>query len=85
MSYQSPYNVYEAEVGKYNPDNPPPRPPFSVWMSERKSEYLTEFPEAAKNQIDGHFFDPELKRFFQWISERRTKQIKKEKNNDSKT
>ena len=27
-------------------------------------------PEAARNQIDGHFYDPELERFFRWISVR---------------
>ena len=67
--YTTPYNVYEAECGTYNPGNPPAIP-FSVWMADRKSEYLAEFPDRAKNQIDGHFYSSEITRFFNWISER---------------
>lgn len=70
MSYMTPYDVYEREVGEYDPDNPPD-PYFSVWLMERKREYLAAFPERAQNQIDGHFCAAELTRFFQWISDTR--------------
>jgi hypothetical protein len=65
----SPYDVFESIHGPYDP-NVVPVVPFSVWMGEEKAEYLRQHPEAARNQIDGHFYDPELERFFRWISER---------------
>jgi hypothetical protein len=70
MTYRTPYDVFESIHGNYNPDKPH-TVPFSVWMGEEKTEYLRVHPEAAKNQIDGHFYDPELERFFRWISERK--------------
>jgi hypothetical protein len=71
--YVTPYNVFEAIHGAYDPDASPVVI-FSNWMREEKAEYLKQFPEAARNQIDGHFYDPELERFFRWISSRgRTK------------
>lgn len=69
MSYRTPYDVFESVHGAYNPDVPHATP-FSVWMGGEKVQYLVEHPEAAKNQIDGHFFDAELTRFFHWISGR---------------
>lgn len=74
MSYHTPYDVFESIHGNYDPDKPHDMPfsvPFSVWMSAEKTEYLRVHPEAAKNQIDGHFFDAELLRFFHWISGRK--------------
>lgn len=67
--YRTPYDVFESIHGAYDPDKPPD-PPFSVWMSREKDAYLAAFPGAARNQIDGHFFDEELEKFFRWISER---------------
>ncbi len=67
--YRTPYDVFESIHGEYNPDVVPVVP-FSVWMSAEKSAYLAEHPEAARNQIDGHFYDSELERFFRWISAR---------------
>ena len=67
--YRTPYDVYESIFGKYNPDVVPVIV-FSNWMREEKAAYLVEHPEAKKNQIDGHFYDPELERFFRWISGR---------------
>lgn len=65
----SPYEVFESIHGKYNPDKPHATP-FVVWMGEEKAEYLRQRPDAKRNQIDGHFYDDELQRFFTWISER---------------
>ncbi len=67
--YKTPYDVFESIHGAYDPDRPHAIP-FSVWMGEEKSEYLRVHSEAGKNQIDGHFYDPELERFFRWISAR---------------
>lgn len=65
---RSPYEVYEAVHGKYNPDVPP-TVIFSVWMAEQKAAYLVEHPETRI--IDGHFFyDRELRAFFEWIDAR---------------
>jgi hypothetical protein len=72
QAYRTPYDVFESLYGPYNPDGPHTYP-FSCWMSEEKSAYLTAHPEAARNQIDGHFFDAELERFFRWISARERK------------
>jgi hypothetical protein len=69
QNYRTPYDVFESIHGAYNPDAPHTLP-FSVWMSAEKIAYLVEHPEAKKNQIDGHFFEAELTRFFHWISER---------------
>jgi len=69
MRYTTPYDVFEQECGAF-PDTQSEMP-FSVWMSQRKTDYLAEFPEAAQNQIDGHFVTIELERFFRWISDRR--------------
>jgi hypothetical protein len=66
MPYRTPYDVYESIHGAYNPDVIV----FSNWMREEKAAYLVEHPEAKKNQIDGNFYDPELERFFRWISGR---------------
>lgn len=68
--YVTPYDVFQSLHGTYDPDVVPILP-FSCWMSEEKAAYLAEHPEAARNQIDGHFYDPELERFFRWISERK--------------
>jgi hypothetical protein len=68
-SYRTPYDVFESIHGAYNPDVVPVVP-FSNWMREEKAAYLDHYPEAAKNQIDGHFYDAELERFFRWISGR---------------
>jgi hypothetical protein len=68
MTYRNPYTVFESIHGEYNPDKPHD-PPFSVWMREQKQKYLTLFPDAAQNQIYGHFFNAELEKFFRWISE----------------
>lgn len=67
--YRTPYDVYERVVGEYHPDNPPD-PPFSVWMSEQKRDFLAEHPEEKDNQIDGCFYQVALDRFFRWISDR---------------
>ena len=67
--YRTPYDVFESITGPYDPDVVP-IVPFSVWMSAEKTQYLVERPEATRNQIDGHFYDSELERFFRWISER---------------
>ena len=69
LSYRTPYDVYESIHGTYDPDVPID-PVFSVWMGREKRDYLAENPQAARNQIDGHFYDPELEKFFRWISER---------------
>lgn len=68
-TYRNPYDVFESIHGEYNPDTPH-TVPFSVWMGEEKTEYLRLNPEAKRNQIDGHFYDAELERFFRWISGR---------------
>jgi len=68
-AYRTPYDVFEAIHGAYNPDAPHVLP-FSVWMSTEKTLYLDHYPEAKRNQIDGHFYDAELERFFRWISGR---------------
>jgi hypothetical protein len=67
--YRTPYDVCESIHGEYNPDVVPVVI-FSNWMRAEKAAYLIEHPEAARNQIDGNFYDPELGRFFRWISER---------------
>ena len=67
--YRTPYDIFESIYGSYDPDKPH-AVPFSVWMSNQKSEYLAQHPGAKRNQIDGHFFDAELTRFFNWISEK---------------
>lgn len=74
MSYRTPYDVFESIHGNYDPDKPHDMPfsvPFSVWMSAEKTAYLIERPQAKTMQIDGHFFEIELERFFRWISERK--------------
>ena len=68
--YRSPYTVFESIYGEYDPDCIVPRHIFSVWMSEEKSAYLLEHPEAKRNQMDGYFVEAELERFFRWISGR---------------
>src|SRR5271166_3361100 len=68
-TYRTPYDVFESLYGPYNPDTYP----FSCWMNDEKAAYILAHPEAVKNQIDGHFFDPELERFFRWISSRERK------------
>jgi len=70
MSYRTPYDVFQSIHGFYDPDIIPDVP-FSVWMSGEKTEYLRQHPEASRSQIDGHFYDSELERFFRWISERK--------------
>jgi hypothetical protein len=67
--YRTPYDVFESIYGNYDPDQPH-TVPFSVWMSKEKTDYLSQRPESARNQIDGHFYEAELERFFRWISER---------------
>ena len=66
--YRSPYTVFKSIYGEYDPDCIVHI--FSVWMSEEKSAYLLEHPEAKRNQIDGYFVEAELERFFRWISGR---------------
>ena len=72
--YRTPYDIFEGIHGSYDPDKPhdphdPHDPPFSVWMGQQKQKYLSVFPESVKNQIDGHFINAELEKFFRWISE----------------
>lgn len=69
-TYRTPYDVFESIHGAYDPDKPHATP-FSVWMSAEKAEYVRQFPEAVKHQIDGHFFETALERFFRWISDRK--------------
>ena len=73
-TYRTPYDVYESLFGAYEPDVPN-NVIFSNWMREEKSEYLRQHPEAAKNQIDDHFYNAELERFFRWISSRERNEL----------
>ena len=42
------------------------------WIAARKREYLSQFPQRAKNQgPDGYFYSMELNRFFEWVVETR--------------
>ena len=66
--YRTPYDVFEAIHGQYDPCKPHDLP-FSVWMGQQKDAYMIAFPDAYKNQINGHFFSAELEKFFRWISE----------------
>jgi len=63
------YDIYEAECG--SPDRPG-AVLFAEWIAARKREYLSQFPQRAKNQgPDGYFYSMELNRFFEWVVETR--------------
>ena len=63
---RSPYEIFEAKYGPYDPDKPQPVL-YAVWFREQKAEYLRQYPEARNHQIDGNFYEGELLRFFVWL------------------
>lgn len=59
------YEIYEQQVGKYDPENPP-SPPFSVWLSGQRADWLVLNPKVV--MIDGHIFhEADLQAFHAWV------------------
>lgn len=64
-----PYDIFESLFGAYDP-MVPRKEIFSVWLSEKRSEFYAEHPEEMKNQIDGHMYEDARNRFFKWLSDK---------------